>query len=156
MNILEEWVVHFDQSILDQLGEWHQNAFKDRNNGGNGLFFDVINSKITKEKMEEELLDLIKHYCPEKACPLAGSSIHIDREVLKIEMPNVHHYLHYRIIDVSSFREMMKRWAPITASKFVKQIAANGKQVISHRAMDDIEWSIELMKMFRPLLIARE
>lgn len=71
-------------------------------------------------------------------------------------MPSIHRYLHYRVIDVSSFREMMKRWAPFTASKFVRQIAANGKQVVTHRAMDDIEWSIELMKMFKPLLTAKQ
>lgn len=105
--------------------------------------------------MEEELLELIKRYCPEKSCPLAGSSIHVDREVIKIEMPSVYEYLHYRLIDVSSFQEMMKRWAPITSSKFIRHIATNGKENVSHRAMDDIEWSIELMKMFRPLLSAR-
>ncbi|CAF1079311.1 unnamed protein product [Rotaria sordida] len=158
LNELErkEWIVHFEKEVLDGLSEWHQNAFKDRNDGGNGLFTDVIASNITKEQMEQELLDLLKRHCPEKACPLAGSSIHIDREVMKTQMPTVHSYLHYRVIDVSSFREMMKRWAPSTASKFVREIAANGKVAVSHRAMDDIEWSIELMKMFRPLLTAQK
>ncbi|CAF0976606.1 unnamed protein product [Rotaria sp. Silwood1] len=158
LNELERkaWVVHFEKEILDELGEWHQNAFKDHNDGGNGLFTDVITSNITKEQMEQELLDLIKRHCPEKACPLAGSSIHIDREVMKTQMPTVYNYLHYRVIDVSSFREMMKRWAPSTASRFVREIAANGKCEVTHRAMDDIEWSIELMKMFRPLLTARK
>ncbi|CAF1036709.1 unnamed protein product [Rotaria sordida] len=158
LNELErkEWIVHFEKEVLDGLSEWHQNAFKDRNDGGNGLFTDVIASNITKEQMEQELLDVLKRHCPEKACPLAGSSIHIDREVMKTQMPTVHSYLHYRVIDVSSFREMMKRWAPSTASKFVREIAANGKVAVSHRAMDDIEWSIELMKMFRPLLTAQK
>ncbi|CAF1077214.1 unnamed protein product [Rotaria sordida] len=158
LNELErkEWIVHFEKEVLDGLSEWHQNAFKDRNDGGNGLFIDVIASNITKEQMEQELLDVLKRHCPEKACPLAGSSIHIDREVMKTQMPTVHSYLHYRVIDVSSFREMMKRWAPSTASKFVREIAANGKVTVSHRAMDDIEWSIELMKMFRPLLTAQK
>ncbi|CAF2786733.1 unnamed protein product [Rotaria sp. Silwood2] len=157
LNELERkaWIVHFEKEILDGLGEWHQNAFKDRNDGGNGLFTDVIASNITKEQMEQELLDLLKRHCPEKACPLAGSSIHVDREVMKTQMPTVLSYLHYRVIDVSSFNEMMKRWAPATASRFVKEIAANGRVEVSHRAMDDIEWSIELMQMFRPLLTAR-
>lgn len=70
-------------------------------------------------------------------------------------MRSVNDYLHYRVIDVSSFREMMKRWAPATASRFVKEIAACGTETVIHRAMDDIKWSIELMKMFRPLLTAK-
>jgi oligoribonuclease len=71
-------------------------------------------------------------------------------------MSRVHEYLHYRVIDVSSFREMMKRWAPGTASKFARQLASDGGEVVSHRAMDDIIWSIQMMKMFKPLLTSRQ
>ena len=90
------------------MSDWHQDHFKDVSEGGNGLFNDVINSKITKKQMEEELLEFLKRHCTEKASPLAGSSIHVDKEVLKVEMPDVHNYLHYRVIDVSSFREIIK------------------------------------------------
>ncbi|CAF0767591.1 unnamed protein product [Adineta steineri] len=152
----KQWVVHFDEETISELGEWHQNAFKDIDDGGNGLFKDVLASRIRKEEMEKELLDLLKCHCPEKACPLAGSSIHVDKEVLKVEMPIVHDYLHYRVIDVSSFYEMIKRWAPETGSKFSKQIASNGRDTVNHRAMNDIEWSIEMMKLFRPLLTSRK
>jgi oligoribonuclease len=106
--------------------------------------------------MEDELLHLIQRYCPEKMCPLAGSSIHIDREVIKLRMPKVHDYLHYRIIDVTSFQGIMRRWAPGVESKMKRQVAANGQEIVNHRAMDDIEWSISFMKQFRPILTKQQ
>jgi oligoribonuclease len=135
------------------LSEWHQDHFKDVSSGGNGLFTDILTSKVTKKQMEDELLELLKRHCPEKACPLAGSSIHVDKEVLKVEMPTVDNYLHYRVIDVSSFREITKRWAPKTGSKFARQL---GQEEVNHRAMDDIEWSIAMMKLYKPLITSQQ
>jgi len=149
---IDEWVVHYEQSELSTLGEWHQNQFKSIELGGNGLFDDCLKSKLTEAQVEENLLKLLKRYCPEKECPLAGSSIHIDKEVLKKRMPRIHDYLTYRIVDVSSFRGMIRRWAPKTESKFMYQLSRNGRDSVNHRAMDDIEWSIEFMKLFQPLL----
>ncbi|CAF2033399.1 unnamed protein product [Rotaria magnacalcarata] len=79
--------------------------------GGNGLFDDVFVSKTTKEEMESQLLDVIKRHCPEKSCPLTSSSIHWDREVVRLRMQSIFNHLHYRIIDVSSFYEMIQRWS---------------------------------------------
>ena len=145
-------MIHFDQSVLDTLGTWQQETFKDTADGGNGLFAESIRSRLTKEEVEKELLDLLKQHCVEKQNPLAGSSIHIDKGVLKLRMPKVHDFLHYRIIDVSSFQAIMKRWAPRTESKMKRDLAANGQETVNHRAMDDIKWSISLMKQFKPLL----
>ena len=102
--------------------------------------------------MEDELLALIKKYCPEKECPLAGSSIHIDKSVLKVEMPKVHDYLHYRIIDVTSFQLITRRWAPWMEVKMKRQLAKEGQETVNHRAMDDIAWSISFMKQFQSVL----
>ena len=153
MYFAEEWVIHFDESVLKGLGDWHQGMFKDRSKGGNNLFADVLKSRLTKEEVEDELLDLLKEHCPEGKCPLAGSSIHIDREVLKQEMPKVHKYLHYRIIDVSSFQGIMKRWAPWIDRKMKEKLGDHGQETVNHRAMDDIKWSISVMKEFRPILV---
>jgi len=95
---------------------------------------------------------LLKQYCPRKQCSLAGSSIHIDKEVLKLRMAKVHDYLHYRIIDVSSFQAIMRRWAPEIEKEIKKQQSPNGPEDVKHRAMDDIKWSISFMKLFRPFL----
>ncbi|CAF3151772.1 unnamed protein product [Rotaria sp. Silwood2] len=143
-----------DLQVLDRegLGKWHQETFANQSQGGNGLFADVLKSRLTKERVEDELLTKLKLYCPEKMCPLAGSSIHIDKQVLKLQMPKVHDYLHYRIIDVSSFQAIMRRWAPWIEGKIKKQLARNGQDTVNHRAMDDIEWSISFMKEFRVFL----
>ena len=149
---LANWVIHFDEAELAKLGTWHQNTFKDIEDGGNGLFADSIKSRLTKEEVEQKLLDLLKRNCVEKQCILAGSSIHTDKDVLKRCMPRVHDFLHYRIIDVSSFQAIMKRWAPRTESKMKRHLATNGQETVNHRAMDDIEWSISLMSQFKPFL----
>ncbi|CAF3124557.1 unnamed protein product [Rotaria sp. Silwood2] len=157
LNELErdQWVIHYDQTELDTLGSWHQEQFKSVDQGGNGLFDACIKSTLSESDVEKKLLKILQRHCPEKECSLAGSSIHIDKEVLKQRMPNAHNYLHYRIVDVSSFRGMLKRWAPRNELKFVSKLSNNGRDTVNHRAMDDIEYSIELMKLFHPLLTGR-
>ncbi|CAF0740666.1 unnamed protein product [Adineta ricciae] len=151
LNPLEtgNWVIHFDQSVLSGLGQWHQDTFKDVKDGGNDLFADCLKSKLTREQVEEELLTVIKRHCPEKMCSLAGSSIHIDKRVLEQEMPKVHSYIHYRIIDVSSFQAIMRRWTPWMEKKIKARLARKGPVNVHHRAMDDIEWSISFMRELR-------
>ncbi|CAF1136750.1 unnamed protein product [Rotaria sordida] len=157
LNELErdEWVIHYNQKELDTLGSWHQEQFKSVDEGGNGLFEACIKSNLSEAEVEQKLLQILQRHCPEKQCPLAGSSIHIDKEVLKQRMPKAHDYLHYRIIDVSSFRGMLKRWAPRNELKFVSKLSKIGRDTVNHRAMDDIEYSMELMKLFHPLLTGR-
>ena len=140
---------------MKSLGEWHQNQFKAKEEGGNDLFRDCLQSKSTEREVEVEVLKLLRRFCPEGECPLAGSSIHIDRDVLRQRMPEVFKYLHYRIIDVSSFRAMLKRWKPARDADLVSQLAHGGQENVNHRAMDDIEWSIALMKLYRPMLTGR-
>ncbi|CAF1677578.1 unnamed protein product [Rotaria magnacalcarata] len=157
MNEIEraQWVIHYDKEVLDTLGEWHQEQFKSLSNGGNGLFQECIDSKLSEAEVEEKLLAILKRHCPEKECSLAGSSIHTDKDVLKQRMPRAHDYLHYRIIDVSSFQGALKRWAPKRDSDFVRKLSNIGRDTVNHRAMDDIEYSIELLKLFYPLLTGR-
>jgi oligoribonuclease len=130
--------------------------------GGNGLFDDILASKTTKEEMERQLLELLKRHCPEKGCPLAGSSIHVDREVVRLRLPSIYEYLHYRIIDVSSFFGMAERWLSperwIEKEKQLDKImqekySTNDKEGGAHRAMYDVERSIEILKLFKPCLV---
>jgi len=138
--------------VLATLGHWHQKTFANVDQEGNGLFADVLKSKLTKDQVEEELLALIKRHCPPKVCSLAGSSIHIDKQVLQKCMPKVHDYLHYRIIDVTSFQLIMRRWIPDVEAKIKRHVATNGQDIVNHRAMDDIKWSISFMKQLRRTL----
>lgn len=129
--------------------------------GGNGLFDDILASTTTKEEMDSQLLELIKRHCPEKACPLAGSSIHVGREVLRLRIPTVYNHLHLRIIDVSSLLGMIERWSTSSrwaeTEKHVDDIMHEKHRNIPnrgevHRAMYDIERSIEILKLFKPCL----
>ena len=155
VSVAGSWVIHFDQSVLDTLGTWHQETFAARKDGGNGLFTDCLRSKLTTVEVEDALLAKLKQWCPPKMCSLAGSSIHIDRRVLEMEMPRVHEYLHYRIIDVSSFQAIMRRWAPWMERKIKAELSRKGPENVSHRAMDDIKWSISFMREFRPFIDKR-
>ena len=165
LNELERghWVVHWEKNELDKLSDFHQNTFKSRDQGGNGLFDDCIASKTTKEEMEEQVLALLKRHCPNKGCPLAGSSIHWDREVLRTQMPSVYDYLHYQIIDVSSIYGVAQRWT--SSDRWVqveKQVDEVMKQKYSgdgqidqvHRAIYDTERSMELLRAFKPCFAA--
>lgn len=116
------------------------------------MFADVLRSTLTKDQVEEELLALIKRHCPKEKCPLAGSSIHTDKDVLKRCMPRVNDYLSYRIIDVSSFQAIIRRWTPWIEPRIKRQLATSGQETVNHRAMDDIKWSIAFMREFRPFL----
>ena len=144
-------MIHFDRSVLGKLGDWHQKTFADVSKEGNGLFADVIKSKLTKDEVEEQLLALLKRHCPPETCPLAGNSIHTDKTVLHKCMPRANKYLHYRIIDVTSFQLIMSRWVPDLERKIKKKMAeaSTGQETGLHRAMYDIERSIAFMKQLR-------
>ncbi|CAF1273637.1 unnamed protein product [Adineta steineri] len=165
-----QWIVHYEKAELEKLSNFHQNTFKSRSDvrtssilflGGNGLFDDILASKTTKEEMEVQLLELLKRHCPEKGCPLAGSSIHWDRAVIRLQLPSVYEYLHYRIIDVSSFFGVVERWIPserwVEKEKYLDRIMQekytdNNREGGVHRAMYDVERSIEILKLFKPCL----
>lgn len=148
---IANWIIHFDQSVLDTLGDWHQKTFADVSEEGNGLFADAVKSKFTKDQVENELLTLLKRYCPPKQCPLAGNSIHTDKKVLEKCMPKANDYLHYQIIDVTSFQLIMRRWVPELELKVKKNTnaASNGQKSGAHRAMNDIERSLAIMKQIQ-------
>ncbi|MFM1777930.1 MAG: hypothetical protein RL741_548 [Actinomycetota bacterium] len=107
-----------------------------------GLLPEIPNG-VTLEAAEELLFDYITSHIPE-ACkvPLAGSSVHVDRIFLQRDMPRVDSYLHYRIIDVSSVKELARRWYP-------KAYFASPPKTGNHRALGDILDSINELKYYR-------
>lgn len=116
-------------------------------------------SKTTKEEMESELLELIKRHCSIKRCPLAGRLSHLRREIVRSQMPSVYDYLHYRIIDLTTFHAMVERWSPpetwVEKGKYLDNIMQakyrsnpNGNE--AHRAMYNVERGIEMLKLFKP------
>jgi oligoribonuclease len=102
-----------------------------------------IPSGVTLEAAEELLFDYITSHIPEASkAPLAGSSVHVDRIFLQRDMPRIDSYLHYRIIDVSSVKELARRWYP-------KAYFASPPKTGNHRALGDILDSINELKYYR-------
>lgn len=130
-------VIHQDDELLAKMDEWNT-----KHHGESGLTDQVKASTINEAKAEEELLAFIREYCPKGKCPLAGNSIHQDRRFLSRYMPTLDDYLHYRLVDVSSIKELVKRWLPSQYSKRPQKKA-------SHRALDDILESIEELKFYK-------
>lgn len=107
-----------------------------------GLLPEIPNG-ISLEAAEELLFNYITSHIPEASkAPLAGSSVHVDRIFLQRDMPRVDSYLHYRIIDVSSVKELARRWYP-------KAYFASPPKTGNHRALGDILDSINELKYYR-------
>ena len=107
-----------------------------------GLLPEIPNG-ISLEAAEEQLFEYISSHIPEASkAPLAGSSVHVDRIFLQRDMPRVDSYLHYRIIDVSSIKELVRRWYP-------RAYFASPTKTGNHRALGDILDSINELKYYR-------
>lgn len=107
-----------------------------------GLTEASKNSNVSIKEAENMVLSFLKTHVPEKKCPLGGNSVYMDRIFLKKFMPKVDNYLHYRIIDVSTIKELGKRW-------YQKEYSNMPTKKFRHRAIDDILESIEEMKYFK-------
>jgi oligoribonuclease len=107
-----------------------------------GLLPEIPNG-VSLEAAEEKLFEYISSHIPEASkTPLAGSSVHVDRIFLQRDMPRVDSYLHYRIIDVSSIKELVRRWYP-------RAYFASPTKTGNHRALGDILDSINELKYYR-------
>lgn len=138
LNVLAEgpvMVVHHDQAELDAMNEWCI-----RQHGESGLSRRVLESTTTLAEAEAATLAFIQQYSPERGSPLCGNSIHQDRRFLVRYMPQLEAWLHYRNIDVSSIKELSRRWYP-----GVQPPAKSG----AHLAMDDVRDSINELKFYR-------
>lgn len=102
----------------------------------------MLESKISVQEAEKQVYDFLKQHIPEpRTAPLAGNSVHADKIFLSKEMPSVVEHVHYRIVDVSTIKELSRRWYPEIAKGVVKKAG--------HRALDDIVESIEELKYYR-------
>ena len=85
----------------------------------NGLFDEALKSTVTMEQAEDRVINFLKNECGLKKgkWPIAGSSCHVDKKFIEKDMPRLHKFLHYRIIDLSSVFELTKRWLPDLANE---------------------------------------
>jgi oligoribonuclease len=108
-----------------------------------GLLEAIKVSTITLEQAGAQTLEFIKQHVTEpRTVPLCGNSIGTDRRFLAAYLPEIENYLHYRSVDVSSIKELVKRWYPALRDARVKKESA-------HRALDDIKASIEELRFYR-------
>lgn len=112
-----------------------------KHHGDSGLSKRCLDSKITIEEAEETTLRFVREHCPERQVPLCGNSIHQDRRFIVRYMPRLNDFLHYRMVDVSSIKELVERWYPGEYRKFEK--------VGNHEALEDVRESIAELAEYR-------
>ncbi len=142
LNILAEspsYAIFQDKVELKKMDKWNVTTHTK-----SGLLERVKISKFTVETAEKELLKFIKKYVPKSASPLCGNTIYQDRKFIIKYMPTLEKYLHYRTIDVSTFKELAKRWYPEIYNGFKKHN--------KHEALADIHESINELKYYREKL----
>lgn len=100
------------------------------------------NSKITVQDAEEQVLKFLKNHVPAYRCPLGGNSVYMDRLFIRKYMPKLNSYLHYRIIDVSTIKELAKRW-------YSREYSRVPQKSFKHRSIDDIKESIDELRYYR-------
>jgi len=122
--------------VLAAMDEWNR-----EHHAASGLTQRVLASRITMSEAEEQTLTFVRQYCPEHTSPLCGNSIWQDRRFLARYMPKLEAYLHYRIIDVSTVKELVRRWYPKGPPPPEKKHA--------HLALDDIRESIAELRFYR-------
>ncbi|ACU97846.1 oligoribonuclease [Saccharomonospora viridis] len=141
LNVLGDGVdlvIHADDEALanmpDVVREMHARS---------GLTEEVRRSTMTLEEAERRALAYIREHVPEpKTAPLAGNSIATDRGFIARDMPTLDSYLHYRMVDVSSIKELIRRWYP-------RIYYAKPEKGLAHRALADIKESIGELKYYR-------
>lgn len=140
LNILDQGpslIIHQPESALALMDQWVRNV-----HSKSGLTDAVQKSSVTLQDAEEQTLEFISQYCQPQTGTLAGNSVWQDRNFLIKYMPNLTNYLHYRLVDVSSIKEVVQRWYPGNPN-------AKFKKPDNHRALQDIQESIKELAHYR-------
>ncbi|ROR32016.1 oligoribonuclease [Inmirania thermothiophila] len=132
--------IHQPDEVLAAMDEWNR-----RHHGASGLIARVRASTVTLAEAEERTLAFLRRHVPEGASPMCGNSICQDRRFLARLMPRLEAYFHYRNLDVSTLKELARRWAPEVAAAFRKDPA--------HLALSDIHDSIRELRHYRDHLL---
>nr|XP_009668389.1 PREDICTED: oligoribonuclease, mitochondrial [Struthio camelus australis] len=137
-------IINQPDELLDGMSEWCK-----EHHGKSGLTKAVKESKISLQQAEYEFLSFVRQQTPPGLCPLAGNSVHADKKFLDKYMPQFMRHLHYRIIDVSTVKELCRRWYP-------EEYEFAPKKAASHRALDDIRESIKELQFYRDSIFKRK
>jgi oligoribonuclease len=129
-------VIHQSDEQLNKMDAWNKGT-----HGKSGLIDKVKASTITEAEAEQQILDFLKKYVPKSASPLCGNTISQDRRFLVKYMPKLEAYFHYRNLDVSTLKELSRRWKPAIYEGFKKQQR--------HTALADVHESIDELAHYR-------
>ena len=136
-------VIHQSDALLDGMDAWNKGT-----HGRSGLIDKVKASTITEADAEAQLLEFIKRYVPKMGSPMCGNTIGQDRRFLVKYMPKLEAYFHYRNLDVSTLKELAKRWKPEAYTSF--------KKAQKHTALADVYESIDELAHYREQLFAAD
>lgn len=146
LNILAEGpvvAIHQAESVLAGMDEWNR-----RQHGGSGLAQRVRDSRISVGEAEQQTLAFLSQWLEKGQSPMCGNSICQDRRFMAREMPALERFFHYRNLDVSTVKELARRWAPKVVDGLQKSS--------THLALDDIHDSINELKHYRQHFIRVE
>jgi oligoribonuclease len=129
-------VVHQPDAVLDAMDAWNKST-----HAKSGLIERVKASTLTDAEADGKLVEFLQQYVPAGVSPLCGNSVHQDRRFMVKYLPRFEAYFHYRNLDVSTLKELMRRWKPELAAGMTK----HGR----HEALADIYESIEELKYYR-------
>lgn len=144
LNVIAEGpvvAIHQPDALLDAMDEWNT-----RTHGASGLTERVRQSRITTRQAEQATLEFLALHVDKGASPMCGNSVHQDRRFMQREMPELEAFFHYRNLDVSTLKELARRWKPGILSGLTKQG--------THLALDDIRESIAELRYYREHLLA--
>jgi oligoribonuclease len=130
------FAIHQSDATLDAMDAWNKGT-----HGRSGLIDRVKASTVTEEQAEAELIEWMSQYVPKGKSPMCGNSICQDRRFMARTMPKLEEFFHYRNLDVSTLKELCRRWQPALLKGFTKRGA--------HTALADIQESIDELKYYR-------
>ena len=136
-------VIHQSDAVLDAMDAWNKGT-----HGRSGLIDKVKASTIDEAAAEKQIIEFMARYIPKQVSPMCGNTIGQDRRFLVKYMPKLEAYFHYRNLDVSTLKELAKRWKPSAYSSFKKQQA--------HTALADVHESIEELAHYRTTFLRLE
>jgi len=139
LNVLAEgpvFAIHQSDETLNKMDNWNKGT-----HGKSGLIDRVKASTVTEAQAEQELIAFLRQWVPANKSPMCGNSICQDRRFMARGMPKLEAFFHYRNLDVSTLKELCRRWKPELASGF--------KKAQKHTALADIVESIEELRYYR-------
>ena len=137
------WVVRQPAEVMNGMDEWNRNT-----HGRSGLTQRVLAAQQSEAEVEAEALAFLQAHVPAHATPMCGNSICQDRRFMARYMPKLEDWFHYRNLDVSTLKELCKRWRPALA----KELKKHGR----HEALADIYESIDELRFYREKFLRLE